>query len=110
LTFRERSVLEKLLAADFAGAEHLREQVDTTAVVGRCDCGCPTIDLRVAPSALPADVARSPVPSELRDTSVDPPGDVILFVKDGHLQSLEYLSYTSDPPLDWPDVEALQPA
>ena len=103
-------MLEKLLAADFAGAEHLREQVDTTAVVGRCDCGCPTIDLRVAASAPPADVARSPVPSELRDTSVDPPGDVILFVKGGHLQSLEYVSYTSDPPLDWPDVEALQPA
>jgi hypothetical protein len=110
LTFRERSVLEKLLAADFAGAEHLREQVDTTLVVGRCDCGCPTIDLRVAAGAPPADVARSPVPSELRDTSVDPPSDVILFVKDGYLQSMEYVSYTSNQPQDWPDVEALQPA
>ena len=39
-----------------------------------------------------------------------PPSDVILFVKDGHLQSLEYVSCTSEPPLDWPDVEALQPA
>jgi hypothetical protein len=41
---------------------------------------------------------------------VDPPSDVILFVKDGYLQSLEYVSYTSNQPQDWPDVEALQPA
>ena len=110
LTPRERAVLEKLLSADFAGAQQLREQVDATVVVGRCDCGCPTIDLSVAAGAPLADVARSPVPSELRDTSVDPPSDVILFVKDGYLQSLEYVSYTTGQPLDWPDVGALQPA
>lgn len=103
-------MLEKLLDAEFPGVGRLRKQVDSALVVGRCDCGCPTIDLTVAAGAPCADAERSPLPSELRDTSVDPPGEVILFVKNGYLQSLEYVSYRSNPPLEWPDVEALKPA
>jgi len=37
-------VLEKLLDAEFLGVGRLRKQVDSALVVGRCDCGCPTID------------------------------------------------------------------
>lgn len=45
LTPRERSVLDALLtAADFEGADALRQQAGAVQVVGVCGCGCPSID------------------------------------------------------------------
>jgi hypothetical protein len=44
LTDRERSVLGFLLDSDFDGVDELRAQSTSAFVVGRCDCGCPTID------------------------------------------------------------------
>jgi hypothetical protein len=46
LTLRERAVLEALLAVDFEGVEDLRRQISNVVVVGRCDCGCPSIDFQ----------------------------------------------------------------
>lgn len=46
LTQREQAVLEALLAIDFEGAENLRRQIANVVVVGRCDCGCPSIDFQ----------------------------------------------------------------
>lgn len=66
MTPTERAVLEKVLSIDFVGVEQLRGQVEAALVVGRCDCGCPTIDLAVADSAPKAHVERSPVPSVAR--------------------------------------------
>ncbi len=56
LNTAERQILAALLAVDFPGAEALRAQAERAQVVGRCDCGCPTIDLRV-----PDEVPSSPV-------------------------------------------------
>jgi hypothetical protein len=44
LTQRERAVLDALLAVDFEGVETLRRQAGEVAVVGTCDCGCPSVD------------------------------------------------------------------
>lgn len=46
LRAEERLMLDFVLSADFAGAEELREQAKAVLVVGRCDCGCPSVDLR----------------------------------------------------------------
>jgi len=46
LTRREQAVLEALLAIDFDGAQNLRCQIPNVVVVGRCGCGCPSIDFQ----------------------------------------------------------------
>jgi hypothetical protein len=50
LTPAESLVLGLLLSTEFPGVEALRAQARSAVVVGRCDCGCPTIEL-----AVPAD-------------------------------------------------------
>jgi hypothetical protein len=110
LATEERAVLDLLLTLDFPEAGALRDQVDAADVVGGCDCGCPSIHLAV-PEAVPA--AALPdgvVPAELRVTPVgDEPGsDVILFVRNGRLDYLEYVFYTDNPPRSWPSISRLQ--
>src|SRR5436189_6350605 len=51
LTDRERAVLDVLLAADFEGADTFRLQVSNIRVVGKCRCGCPSIDFAVESGA-----------------------------------------------------------
>jgi len=46
LTERERAVLQMMLSPDFDGVEDLRRQAVEVAVVGGCDCGCPSIDFQ----------------------------------------------------------------
>ena len=41
----ERAVLDQLLNSEFPGVRALRDQVVDVQVVGRCDCGCPSIHL-----------------------------------------------------------------
>jgi hypothetical protein len=49
LTERERGVLDALLSAEFVGAEDFRRQSMAARVVGRCGCGCPSIDFTNVP-------------------------------------------------------------
>jgi hypothetical protein len=51
LTDRERHVLDALLAVDFDGVEHLRQEARDAVVVRGCDCGCPSIDFYNQPGA-----------------------------------------------------------
>src|SRR5690349_4779712 len=46
LTTRERAVLEALLSVDFPGVENLRRQANEVLVVGKCNCGCPSVDFQ----------------------------------------------------------------
>jgi hypothetical protein len=50
------------------------------------------------------------VPAELRVTPVgdEPESDVILFVRNGRLDYLEYVFYTDDPPRAWPNISRLR--
>jgi hypothetical protein len=105
----ERDVLDFLLAADFPGAIELREQSRHAEVVGRCDCGCPTIHLAIDQArARPADVANR-VPVSARGAGMAP-FEVLLSVDDdGWIGSLEYVDHTGTPPEDMPSCHALDP-
>jgi hypothetical protein len=59
LSPEERLMLDLVLSSDFAGVDDLREQVKSALVVGGCDCGCPTVDLRVERTAARAESAWS---------------------------------------------------
>jgi hypothetical protein len=100
LATEERAVLDLLLALYCPEVSALRHQLDKAEVVGRCDCGCPSIHISV-PEAVPSGaLPDGVVPAELRVTPVgdEPESDVILFVRNGRLDYLEYVFYTDDPP------------
>jgi hypothetical protein len=111
LTETEARTVRALLALEFPGVVELRAQLSHARVVGRCDCGCPTVDLLVSEAA-----PRSPVETRARLAPVEGlvaadeeglPGEIILFVDDGRLSSLEYVSYSLQRPSQWPSLDQL---
>jgi hypothetical protein len=107
LTQTERASLLRLLPEDgFTGVVEYREQVDHTSVVGRCPCGCPTIDLAVDQSRAP----QSPVPGtpllplEGEASVGENFQQLILFARHGWLESLELVYYSEAPPSTLPDA------
>ena len=99
----ELAVLRALLSADFDGVAELRAQAERATVVGRCACGCPSIEL-----AVPGDLPRSPCAEPLAPVEARA-GDhaVILFLDDGRLSYLELVHVDDQPPTSWPAVEQL---
>lgn len=111
LVAAERAVLDQLLNSEFRGVRELRDQVVDVQVVGRCDCGCPSIHLDASRDHPQAPVSDGLAPAELRVTPLadEPEGDVILFVEDGRLSYLEYVYYTDRPQSSWPSQDRLHP-
>jgi hypothetical protein len=105
LSTDERSVLEALLAHEFPGVRQLREQALYVLAKRGCECGCGTIDFVPDGTSVPRSAASSPAPvkGRVRDTDGEEVGGLILFLKDGMLQSLEIYSY--DQPLPLPSLE-----
>lgn len=99
----ERALIEFLLTADFPGRNELREQLDHVEVVWVCDCGCGTVNLRVK-SLTKRAVVREPIPVEARGRGFD----VLLFVRDGFLNSLEIVDHGDSRPLEYPSTVGLE--
>lgn len=98
LSDRERSVLDALLTADFACVETLRDQARTVQVLGRCDCGCPTIHFSSGPG-------RHRLVAE---GASDEGQDVLLFAGVQGLDSMESSWTTDSPTAEFPPAEALR--
>jgi hypothetical protein len=109
LTDDEDRVLDLILAATFEGVEPLRAQSSDVRVVGRCACGCPSIELAVAADRRRSTRADGLVPVELNVAPLadELPGQVILFVRDGELSCLEFVFYEDRPPTEWPTSDRL---
>jgi hypothetical protein len=103
LKLNERDLLDFLLSADFPGNDQLREQLKRAEVVGDCDCGCGTIDLSVRPPFVAAN-SHEPIPVEAHRAGID----VLLFVRDGRLSSLEIVDYENNRPLTYPSPNKLE--
>jgi hypothetical protein len=96
LSAREAEVLSFLLEPEFPGVEALRRQAVTARVVGRCECGCATIELATDPAAPAAEGVREPVAvvASGRPRGDDPPPPpLFLTVLDGRLCEIEIVSY-----------------
>ncbi len=107
----ELEVLSELLCMEFAGAQDLRLQLPHATVVGRCECGCATVDLQVDPRwALPAPVSKSPIPAEasVTDDRGREIGGILVFLDRGYLSCLEIYS-AADPITAWPDAAHRHP-
>ena len=111
LTPEEQAVLALLIPVGSPEADILRQQVAEAKVVGRCNCGCPTIDLEVPASAPRAAIAGPLASTEAQVAPLtdEPPGQLLLFVREGRLSSLEYVYYSDRPPQEWPSLERLSP-
>ncbi|MEV4601815.1 hypothetical protein AB0K15_30985 [Amycolatopsis sp. NPDC049253] len=109
LTAKERAILDLVLSPDFAGAAELRHQSTSAVVVGRCACGCPSVDLRTEDSAPIARPGSRLVPSELEvlPSGDEPPGQVILFTDGGRLSYLEYVWF-GEPSTEWPELSRVR--
>jgi hypothetical protein len=100
---KEKALLEFLLSVDFPGRDELREQLDHVKVIWTCDCGCGTVTLRLKDQVPRAAVARY-IPVEAHSKKVD----VMLFVRDGQLFSLELAFHDQHSPKEFPDPEDLK--
>jgi hypothetical protein len=110
LTEQVRELLRHVLGkADFPGSDELFQQASSVNVVG----GPVTmLDLRVtAPSSASA-FTDGPIP--LSVMVVDPAdvalGELLVWVDDGYLSSLEFAWWSDDPPEHLPELDRLRVA
>jgi hypothetical protein len=108
LVSAERAILLSILQEQrFPHASVLAAQVPRTVVIG----GAPTfVDLMVEGSAPPADCPDGPVPGRaiVEGHDDEPVGEILLWVKNGYLDGLEYAWYTDEAPVAFPPVERLK--
>ncbi len=102
-------MLDLLLSLEFPGVDALRVQAGSAAVVGGCDCGCPSIAFAVpddAPLASGLSSRLAPTEGVVSPQDGGIPGEIILFVDDGRLSYLEYVYYDA-PPTEWPALDRI---
>lgn len=109
LTPEERQLLDAFLGRDFPGAAELREQARSVEASQGCPCGCGTISLHPSDaSEWPhATVRSNPLSAgTVVDESGEAVGGLLLFLKDGILDSFEVYSFGD--PLPLPPVELVE--
>lgn len=99
------------LSPSFLGAVEPRAQSSETDVARTCDCGCPTVELKVPGSASRSEVRLTerlaPYEGRVVPLSEEPDGGFILFVDDERLRSLEYVSPANRSPTRWPSMDRI---
>lgn len=99
---QEQALAEFLLSADCPGRYDLKRQLASAEAVSLCECGCGTVNLRVGSASRRAN-CREPIPVEAYGDGVD----VLLFVRDGVLDSLEIVDHGDARPVPYPKPEEL---
>ncbi|MDA0179235.1 hypothetical protein OJ997_02915 [Solirubrobacter phytolaccae] len=91
----ERAALRDLIErAGVPERDVLLAQVDAAEALSGCACPCPTISLRVDPTAAePVEYTAKPIATADYDD-----GAVMVWVEDGWLSHLELTWYVADPP------------
>jgi hypothetical protein len=108
LSDRESALLDLLLRDDFPGVEALRVQRETVRVKGLWRDLGGIVLLEVADAAAPRANVVHTVPVEARVRGADPPREVLLFVKQGALDSIELVDHSGNDPQELPDVRAVE--
>lgn len=108
LTQAERGVLTLLLSRDFPGVEDPRSQSPDVVAVGRCDCGCPSIELAQTGMSSGGRSTLAPIEGRVTGDHGAPPIEVLLFTDDGQLSYLELVWYGESAPEAWPDIDNIE--
>jgi hypothetical protein len=110
LNSAERDLLRWVLKRSAAEPERYLEQIPRLRVVGRCGCGCPTVDLALEGQPHSRDaVARLIAEAEGQSPEGISVG-VLVFAKDEVLSVLEVYSVAGDALFSLPSPDALAPA
>jgi hypothetical protein len=102
----ERELLLMLLPEDgFPDVGVYRTQVEHAIVTGLCGCGCPTVYLEIDPVLAPrAGFHGDPLlPYTARTREGDAVQQLLVFAREGWLESLELSWTTMTPPLEFPE-------
>lgn len=91
----ERVVLERALQYAPAKCAHMPslDQLDSLQVVGKCQCGCASVDFR---HLKPGEIAEV-VADAIGETRFGETVDVIVFALGGNLAALEIVGYSDIP-------------
>ena len=103
----ERALLLRVLAEDFPGNKALVAQVDDAEVVRTWGYGGLSVDLRVTGDHVPAEPSGLVPVRALAEAAGEPVGELLVWVKDGMLDSLEYAWYGLDDPTALPGAEQI---
>jgi hypothetical protein len=94
ITEAEASVIEHALIAEGLGTDPLLASVRSLLVIGRCGCGCASVDFAVPPS-----ITQSAAPL-VDATGKTPSGDdlgIIIWANGGSISGLEVFGHTDEP-------------
>ncbi|MFF7360437.1 hypothetical protein [Streptomyces sp. NPDC008125] len=103
----ERAVLEHVLSAEFAGASHLRSQLDGAEVVALWAPDSVSVDLRVREPCAHAGMREEivPVDAHVHDPSGAFVGEILVWTdRGGTLAALEFAWVTDEMPTSLPAV------
>ncbi|WP_371646959.1 hypothetical protein [Streptomyces mirabilis] len=96
------ATLNPLLTGSDPVSSALRAQLLYARVVGRCGCGCATVDLAVNHAAVPPAPAHCNPAADAWYAEPEDAG-VMVFTKDGYLSLLEIYSASGEPITAWPE-------
>jgi hypothetical protein len=101
----EQRVLAKLLSAEFAGAQELRNQLAQTRIARPWGSESPSVDLDVPPGVPEAAIEDGIIPATgtVTDDSGELFGELLVWVSDGRLSALEFSWYGDTAPTELPD-------
>jgi hypothetical protein len=104
----ERELLVHVLKKFIANAEKYLEQLDNSVVVGKCLCGCPTIDLwKAGEEEPPGERARAFWGGNGTNAAGELVG-LLLFQTDGVLSCLEIIPYGDERHCDLPRLDSIE--
>lgn len=110
LTWKVRELLDRILQqAVFLGSDEMLGQVPNVTVVG----GPMTmLELRVTRPAAPSAFKDGPAPisATVSDSAGAAIGEMLLWLEDGYLSTLEFAWWTDDPPDHLPNLDRVQVA
>lgn len=107
LTDNERTVLAKILSATFPGVDELRAQLASAQTDAPADA--PGFDIQVPATMARSSVSSNPIPVEAQvlDENKEYLGELLVWVTDGRLSSLEYAWITDEPPTKLPGAQSV---
>ena len=106
----ERRVLAHLLSVDFVGVTELRQQLLRARVAHNWKPdGSPSFDIWISPDSPLSSFDGKLAPIKARVSSAEEPyiGELILWIANGRLSSLEYSWITDYPPTTLPDPSSI---
>lgn len=110
LSAKERTLLDWLVNNGSPEAIHYLPQLSEVRVVGRCKCGCPSIDLGIAGASAATSGPSQIIADFLGETPDGLRVGVILHAREGKLSELEVYGLSGDEgSFTLPLLESLKP-